>query len=157
MVVISVKLEKPFKRVDVVFKWKDPFEMTDSSQFLLSFKQNLPVFRGQNLDTVIVIQLLEVIDVFGKVLLVLPELELFSLPLFIQNISLSRVRFHAYQIQTICQQSMLNFPIHWRGRTQRRANIHFHQPRFQLWVNQNVKSIDLKSTIPLLLSFRVNI
>ena len=96
MVVVSIKLKKSFKRVDVVFKWKDPFEMTDSSQFLLSFKQNLPVFRRQNLDAVVVIQLLEVIDVFGKVLLILPELEFLPLPLFIQNISFPGVRLHTY-------------------------------------------------------------
>ena len=52
---------------------------------------------------------------------------------------------------------MLNFSIHRRGRSQRRANIDLHKPRFEILIYQNIKSIQLKPTGPLLLSLRMNV
>lgn len=52
---------------------------------------------------------------------------------------------------------MLDSSVHRRGGTQRRANVNFHQPRFEIAVDQDIEAVQLKAAGAFVLGLGVDV
>jgi hypothetical protein len=159
IIIVPVDLEQPFELVYVASGWKNAFKVTHAGQLLLRFEEDQPVLRTEDLETGVVVELLEVVDVLGVVAFVLvavAEQSLLLLLLYLLQI-LAGVVLDPDQVQYISEQGMLDLPVHGRRGAETGTNVDLHQPRFQLIVDQNVEPVELEPTGALVLRFGVDV
>ena len=71
IVIVSVELEQVLIGVYVRLQWEDAFVVAAPVPLLAGFEQHLPVLRRQNLYTVVVAQVLQIIYILGEVFFIL--------------------------------------------------------------------------------------
>ena len=64
VIVVPVYFEELPVGLRVVFRRKDPLKVAGPTHLLFGLKQHQPIFRAEQLKTVIVVKLIETVDVF---------------------------------------------------------------------------------------------